>query len=201
MASSSGQSISADQNRQRLQNTRAFTVNIFAIPEDERAAMYTLMILQLKRMNIQVIDMLGDGACLFRAVGFSLSGNEDEHKEIRKTCLDYMQDNADFFQNFIETGQNFDEYLEEMRRPDTHGGHTEIQAMANCYNINILVHQYSSSPYEVPSSTGNATRTIRLIHTLREVLDPISGELRTVGHYGCAVPVDSNERGKIKNEK
>lgn len=160
--------------------------------------MYLSMIWQLKnKEGIEVHKILGDGACLFRAVAYVLYRDEERHREVRKRCLDFVEEHSGLFKNFIESEEDFDNYVARMREPDAHGGHIELHAIARCFGMNLLIYRYSASdPLLIPCCSTKitddidatrATDNIRLIYTFVNRPDLITGSLTEVGHYDCAI--------------
>jgi len=57
-------------------------------------------------------------------------------------CVCSQLKNADFFSNFIT--EDFRTYIARKKLAHTHGNHLEMQAMAEMYNRNFEVYQYST---------------------------------------------------------
>lgn len=85
-----------------------------------------------------------DGACLFRAVADQVYGDQGMADEVRRTCMDYMHKNRDYFREFVT--EDFTAYVERKRLNNTHGNHLEMQAMAEIYNRTIEVYEYTVQP-------------------------------------------------------
>ncbi|XP_078486555.1 uncharacterized protein LOC100187208 [Ciona intestinalis] len=101
-------------------------------------------------------ETVEDGACLFRAVAEQVYGDQNMHDEVRRNCMDYMTKNSDFFSHYVT--EDFVAYVTRKRLPHTHGNHLEMQAMAEMYNRNIHVYQYSTEPintFQSSNITGN----------------------------------------------
>ena len=52
----------------------------------------------LREQGLQVVRMLGDGNCLFRAVAHQIFGNPERHAQVRRAVCDYMLDNREDFE-------------------------------------------------------------------------------------------------------
>lgn len=52
----------------------------------------------------QIIDVGGDGNCLFRAVAYQIYGDEDQHRLLRVNCMKYIEAEKQYFGNYIEGG-------------------------------------------------------------------------------------------------
>ncbi|KAL7458356.1 hypothetical protein ACHAWC_009940 [Mediolabrus comicus] len=85
-----------------------------------------------------MVEMDGDGNCLFRAISLQVYGDQGMHAEVRKNCLDFMERDVSHFQDFV-ADEDFHDYIVRKRRIGVHGNHTEIQAMSELYNRSIEV--------------------------------------------------------------
>jgi len=85
-----------------------------------------------------MVEMEGDGNCLFRAISLQVYGDQGMHAEVRKNCLDFMQKDTSHFQDFV-ADEPFHQYIARKRLIGVHGNHTEIQAMSELYNRSIEV--------------------------------------------------------------
>lgn len=152
---------------------------------------------------LNVVDVSPDGNCLFRAVALQVYGNDELHSEVRKSCCDYMVNNADRFSVFVTEG-TFEEYIKRMREPKTWGDDPEIRAIEEMYD----------RPFEVYDATisdkRNPTEPIK-IHFEGDLpspdvcrkLNPIRVSYHGHNHYNAVVPIDFDkatvtppERGK-----
>lgn len=99
----------------------------------------------LKEQKGFIIKKMGeDGACLFRAVADQVYGDQEMHSVIRKSCVDYMAKNADYFSHYVT--EDFTTYLNRKRLDNCHGNHVEMQAICELFNRPIEVYQYSIEP-------------------------------------------------------
>lgn len=55
----------------------------------------------LQELNLVIIDMEGDGNCLFRSISHQAYGTCDFHLEIRQKCMNYILAGKEFFKVFI----------------------------------------------------------------------------------------------------
>eukprot|EP00397_Hematodinium_sp_SG-2012_P036715 GEMP01039668.1.p1 GENE.GEMP01039668.1~~GEMP01039668.1.p1 ORF type:complete len:274 (+),score=60.39 GEMP01039668.1:826-1647(+) len=121
----------------------------------ESAAVVPLSTLEGERMQEQrdecgfaLKDIASDGNCLFRAFEHQLKYNEFErvpaHGELRALCADFLLENADDFQIFMEEPWNTDEgyrrYVDRIRDCEW-GGQVEITAMSRIFNVSVEVYQ------------------------------------------------------------
>ena len=79
------------------------------------------------------VNVVGDGACLFRAVCLSDSGSEDNHHALRAAAVDYMRNNAEEYAPYgsLDPNENlpFDKYLERISRPSQEVGEFVLGAL------------------------------------------------------------------------
>jgi len=95
-------------------------------------------VLRTHKPPLEMVEMEGDGNCLFRAISLQVYGDQGMHAEVRKNCLDFMERDIDHFQDFV-ADEGFHEYIARKRQCGVHGNHTEIQAMSELYNRSIEV--------------------------------------------------------------
>lgn len=88
----------------------------------------------LRRENMEVHPVEGDGNCMFRAVAHQVYGDDRFHSLIREKCMDYMQNQAEFYCQFVVGGmQMFPLYIAAKRQDGCWGDDPEIQAMCEMY--------------------------------------------------------------------
>lgn len=104
-----------------------------------------------EKKGFTVKKMREDGACLFRAVADQVFGDPEMHSDVRKTCIDYMAKNVDYFKHYVT--EDFNTYLNRKRMDSCHGNHVEMQALCELYNRPIEVYQYSIDPINTFHST------------------------------------------------
>mmetsp|Transcript_26024 Transcript_26024/g.54291 ORF Transcript_26024/g.54291 Transcript_26024/m.54291 type:complete len:576 (-) Transcript_26024:196-1923(-) len=106
--------------------------------------------------SLDMVEMEGDGNCLFRAISLQVYGDSSMHLEVRRRCLDFMEREADHFHNFV-ADEDFGEYIARKRMEGVHGNHTEIQAMSELYNRSIEVF--------VPDNQHGLVEPINIFHS------------------------------------
>lgn len=90
-------------------------------------------------------DVIGDGACLFRAVSVIYYHTENRHLDLRRDAITYMQNHRAEFEGFIQ-GQTLNSYLRNLANPTWHGGELELGALAHCLNMPINVYSANQEP-------------------------------------------------------
>ena len=77
-----------------------------------------------------------DGNCLFRAVARQVYGNPEKFQKVRDETVDYIITRRSYFSGFEP---NIDVRLSEQLINRSWGGHLEIAAMSDLYNVGIVV--------------------------------------------------------------
>ena len=184
--------ISSIQENQEnsLDNKNIFdtTEDIVVISESECSSdvsfqnEFSTSILDLFNLN----KIQGDGNCLFRALCKSTFGNESMHLEVRQYVWDYMIEHRERFSEFIENDISIDEYLSKMLLDGEWGGHAELVAFSEIYNVSI----------QVFDSIGSKDPIIRILTTDGAIMISI---LFSGDHYDSLTPKnqfeDNIERG------
>jgi hypothetical protein len=91
-------------------------------------------------------QIAGDGNCLFRAVSHQVYGTEDHHKYIRKRCMDYIENEQDYFKDYITGNLTFEQYIAHKRKDGIWGDNLEIQALSEIYNCPLEIYCYKDTP-------------------------------------------------------
>lgn len=108
---------------------------------------WTAFAKQLLPYGLCLNDTVADGNCFFRAVADQLEGDEHMWKSYRSSVVEYMKVHPELFKPFME--EDYDEYLDEMSRSGTWGGHLEMLALGIQYNIDVIVHQLNAPRLEL----------------------------------------------------
>ncbi len=96
----------------------------------------------LQQHGYHIIEIEGDGNCLFRAISHQLYLNEEYHEQLRYFCVEHLKKHQKRFEKFI-VDCKFDDYIEEMSKNGTWADDIEIRAMEEILDRNI--HIYSSN--------------------------------------------------------
>jgi len=108
----------------------------------------------LKSCGLWIKEVVGDGACLFRAFADQLSPDGDKaHVDMRERCVDFMEAHRADFEPFLE--EDFAGYCSRMRQSATWGGHVEVQALARMTGVNAVIYQ----PSEASGRPDNLMKT------------------------------------------
>eukprot|EP00088_Acartia_fossae_P053899 TRINITY_DN6157_c0_g1_i6.p1 TRINITY_DN6157_c0_g1~~TRINITY_DN6157_c0_g1_i6.p1 ORF type:complete len:682 (+),score=179.93 TRINITY_DN6157_c0_g1_i6:92-2137(+) len=138
----------------------------------------------MRRQGYLIKKMGEDGACLFRAVADQLFGDEEMHRCIRAQCMDYLESNRDYFEQYVT--EPFEEYVSRKRFYQVHGNHLEIQAMSELYNRPIHIYCYSSEPINIFQCVSRNNQ---------EIAVPIRLSYQRGIHYNSIVDPNSTSIG------
>jgi hypothetical protein len=101
-----------------------------------------IFIQTLQTKGFHIIEIEGDGNCLFRAISHQLYLNEEYHEQLRHLCCEHLKKHSNRFDKFI-VDIKFSEYIQEMSKNGTWADDIEIRAMEELLDRNI--HIYSSN--------------------------------------------------------
>jgi len=62
----------------------------------------------LKDQGFRVVEILGDGNCLFRSVAFLGCGDQEKHERYRRLAVQYIMLNKNNFKDFLEESYDGD---------------------------------------------------------------------------------------------
>ena len=81
----------------------------------------------MESVNMKIVEMGGDGNCLFRAISYQAYGTEDCHQIIRQYCMDYILSEKQYFQSYIEGGKGqIENYCTHKRNDGVWGDDLEL---------------------------------------------------------------------------
>lgn len=58
----------------------------------------------MESIGMKILDVGGDGNCLFRSIAHQAYGDEEQHRMVRIRCMQYILTEKDYFSSFIEGG-------------------------------------------------------------------------------------------------
>ena len=100
------------------------------IREDKQEPICSYLQNQLKKRNLKMVHVRGNGNCFFQALAHQLCYNESHHEQIRQSAVKEVIENPERYKNFATEG--FDEYVSSLaknmngqitpqyRQPQTH---------------------------------------------------------------------------------
>lgn len=121
---------------------------------------------RLHRYGLRALEVGGMGNCLFRAVAHQIYGDANRHLEIRRTGIQYLQNNPDrFIESAVVGNTSWSEYINNMSMDGTWGDHIILQAIAETMNLRIHVIESSQNFAELTLvQTLNLSETTRSIY-------------------------------------
>ena len=93
-------------------------------------------------LSIQKIEK--DGNCLYRAIADQIENNQNEYKTYKEMIHDFIRENADLFQEFIQN-KSVEEYLKETEPEGKWGSEIEIWAFELMFNAECILYQSKQS--------------------------------------------------------
>ncbi|KAK3743409.1 hypothetical protein QZH41_011542, partial [Actinostola sp. cb2023] len=140
---------------------------------------------QLEAIGLKIKDILGDGNCLFRALGDQLNGDHTAHAYHRRNAVQYMKGHREDFEPFMEDGVTFEKHLQELSKMGTYGGNDSIVAFARNNGVDIVIHQLNTPRWVIHGSEYSKTPQIIELHlayhngehysSVRKLSDPDNG--------------------------
>ena len=104
---------------------------------------------QLGTLGLTLKQIPGDGNCLFRALGDQLHGNSNDHFLYRTKVVNYMKQNRQDFEPFVEDDLSFDSHLSSLAESGTFAGNDSIVAFARLHNITVVIHQLNKPLWQI----------------------------------------------------
>lgn len=59
---------------------------------------------QLRVLGLRIVDMTGDGNCMFRAVSDQMEGTAEHHRRVRRQAVESLRAHREQFAPFLDTG-------------------------------------------------------------------------------------------------
>jgi len=137
--------------------------------------------------------MAGDGNCLFRGVAEQVYGDQDLCDQVRLQTVQLIASDRDRYSQFV-VGEDFEDYVKRMKRNGEHGGHLEIQAMAELYCRQVQVFTIQQGPVNIfhsraaRQSSGKDHLPIRLLYVQGSHYDSIIDITRPSFGAGLGLP-------------
>ena len=94
----------------------------------------------LKTEGYTIEKIEGDRNCLFRAVARQVYGDPEKFQKVRDEVVDHVIDHRSYLSSF---DADIDGRLSQQLIDRSWGGHLEIQAISQLYNVGIMVWELS----------------------------------------------------------
>ena len=149
---------------------------------------------RLRRYGLRAQEVGGNGNCLFRAIAYQIYGDVNRHLEIRRTGVQYLENNPDrFIESPVVDNTLWSEYINYMSRAGAWGDHIILQAIAENMNLRIHVIESSQNFDEL-----TLVQTLNLSETTRSLYIGHIGELHYVSTTVLLSEITSPEVVKRK---
>jgi hypothetical protein len=143
--------------------------------------------------GLGLVNVSGDGACLFRAACYVNSGSQDNHLELRLATVDYMRNNEAFFTDYGDLDPDeklpFRSYLDKISNPTQQVGEFVLIAIANVLHKPVRVF-HGGGPPHVYSPSVNDSAGIESSNYINILFRELSSENN--GHYYALVNINHN---------
>ncbi|KAL3646308.1 hypothetical protein CASFOL_011488 [Castilleja foliolosa] len=162
---------------------------------------------QLDPLGLKIIQVTADGNCFFRALADQLEGDEDMHEKYRRMVVQYIKNNRETFEPFVEDEVPFDDYCRSMGEDSTWAGHMELQAASLVTRSNICIHKNMSPRWYIQNFDKHEARMIHLSYhdgehynSVRSKDDTCSGPARLIVIQGDAVLSANTDQPKAASK-
>ena len=139
--------------------------------------------------GMKIVDVGGDGNCLFRSIAHQAYGDEEQHRVVRVKCMQYILTEKEYFKSFIEGGK-VDEYVETKKQDGKWGDNIEIQAMSEIYDRSVEIYAYDSKPMNIFHEKQN-----------KESRTPFRLAYHGKSHYNSIISKNWNSNYKFIKDK
>ena len=92
----------------------------------------------LATRQLEIVNVLGDGNCFFRAVADQLLGTAERHDEVRQQGIRYIDSHREDFREFL-LDLDIQQFLDANSEPGTYADHHIVQAVSNAYQVKIEI--------------------------------------------------------------
>jgi hypothetical protein len=140
-------------------------------------------------LNLQAVDVIGDGNCLFRSISICMCGDQSLHTELRQRTATHMA--ANYASLFNSSGMSsvdassLRNCVSRIERANTEVGEECILTAADLLQRPVHVYKFVQ-----PGSSGT-TPTVYAPTTCAAVHAPISIAFYEPGHYCAVMPAPS----------
>ena len=94
-------------------------------------------------LNVNIINIIGDSNCLFRAISYFITRSQYNHLNIRNNIYLHASNRINLYPNiYIDTEnvkKRIHDYISTINMPNTYGGDIEILISYELYNFNIAI--------------------------------------------------------------
>ena len=103
-------------------------------------------------LGLHVVEVEGDGNCLYRAVAHQFFLDESRHEEIRAKVTKHLKDHRDRFKPFIDG--DYDDYISNQMESGTWGDDVEIKVIEEIYDRRVVIYDSEADGALEPMNTN-----------------------------------------------
>ncbi|GAW80294.1 OTU-like cysteine protease [Plasmodium gonderi] len=93
---------------------------------------------RLASIDCELINVTGDGNCLFRSISWNLFDKQKYHMYVRKRCVEHMLNCKQEFSIYFENNDFYD-YLKKMSKDGYWGDELSIKATADAFDCIVYI--------------------------------------------------------------
>ena len=157
---------SKSSNRRAKGKSSHQRTQTFPDPENRMIAIERYFYDAMAQSGYHVIEVEGDGNCLFRAVAHQIWLDESRHAELRHACVKHMRQHRSRYEVFCP--MDYDEYLRSMDIPGTWADDFEIRALEEM--LDRLISIYSSDNKDIRPINKNFDEEYKLGRHVRPII-------------------------------
>ncbi|NXD67751.1 OTUD3 protein, partial [Eolophus roseicapillus] len=128
---------------------------------------------QLWALGLKLREVPGDGNCLFRALGDQLEGHSRNHLRHRQETVDYMIQQREDFEPFVEDDVPFERHVSNLAKPGTFAGNDAIVAFARNNQMNVVIHQLNAPLWQICGTDKSNARELHIAYRDGEHYDSV----------------------------
>lgn len=138
----------------------------FPAPDGDIISIEKYFVNAMASCGYHVIEVDGDGNCLFRAVAHQIWLDEGRHEELRELCMKHIYKHRKRYEMFCP--MDFVEYVRAMSIPGTWADDLEIRALEEIFDRLISI--YSSENKEIRPINKNFDEELKLGRHVRPII-------------------------------
>ncbi|NXS63856.1 OTUD3 protein, partial [Brachypteracias leptosomus] len=128
---------------------------------------------QLRALGLKLREVPGDGNCLFRALGDQLEGHSRNHLRHRQETVEYMREQREDFEPFVEDDVPFEKHVSNLAQPGTFAGNDAIVAFARNNQLNVVIHQLNAPLWQIRGTEKSNVRELHIAYRYGEHYDSV----------------------------
>ena len=98
----------------------------------------------LENQGFQVMEIIGDGNCMFRSIADLIDNDQEKHDRYRRLAVQHIALHPVDFKNFLESSFDgtLDHYLKKMGKDGTWGGQIELETLSRVLKTILRFHRF-----------------------------------------------------------